>query len=56
MDRPLIIDIIVGAQHEIVGVLTQIFRFDQRAADILMPMQPLRAIAFAGPIGEALEG
>jgi predicted permease len=47
--RTLVID---GAPTEVIGVLPRGFRFDQRPADILTPMQLVRALAWAGPIGE----
>ena len=47
--QTLVID---GAPTEVIGVLPRGFRFDQRAADILTPMQLVRALAWAGPIGE----
>jgi putative ABC transport system permease protein len=47
--RTLVVD---GAPHEIVGVLPQQFAFGRNSADLLLPMQPNRATAFVGPLGE----
>lgn len=47
--RPLIIG---GAPHEIVGVLPERFPFPQQSIDVIIPMQPVRARAYVGPIGE----
>ncbi len=41
-----------GALHEIVGVLPPGFRFLDRPADVLVPAQLNRALAFAGSTGE----
>ena len=41
-----------GVPHEVIGVLPASFRFLRRDADILLPMQPNRAISFVGPLGE----
>ncbi|MBN1240868.1 MAG: ABC transporter permease [Gammaproteobacteria bacterium] len=49
LGRTLTVD---GAPHTVIGVLPQSFRLLQRPADVLLPMQPDRAIAFVGPLGE----
>src|SRR5690606_27010079 len=41
-----------GAAHTIIGVLPQDFRFLQRPAELVTPMQPVPALAFVGPLGE----
>jgi putative ABC transport system permease protein len=41
-----------GVPHEVIGVLPPSFRFLRQDADILLPMQPNRAISFVGPLGE----
>jgi len=43
--------VIDGQPYSVVGVLPETFRFP-RAADLLLPMQPIRAISFVGPLGE----
>ena len=47
--RPLIIG---GAPHEVVGVLPKQFPFPQQAVEVIIPMRPVRARAYIGPIGE----
>jgi len=47
--RTLVID---GTPTEVIGVLPRGFRFDQQPADILTPVQLVRALAWAGEIGE----
>jgi predicted permease len=44
--------VVAGAPHVVIGVLPQEFRFGQQPAAILTPMQPNRAFAYVGPIGE----
>jgi predicted permease len=46
--QTLVVD---GQPHTVVGVLPESFRF-ARQADLLLPMQPNRALAYAGPLGE----
>jgi hypothetical protein len=41
-----------GEPHEVIGVLPQSFRFLGEDADVLLPLQPNRAISFVGPLGE----
>ena len=41
-----------GVSHEVIGVLPQSFRFLRQEADVLLPLQPNRAISFVGPLGE----
>ena len=41
-----------GVPHEVIGVLPQSFRFLRQEADVLLPLQPNRAISFVGPLGE----
>jgi predicted permease len=41
-----------GVPHEVIGVLPQSFHFLRQDADILLPLQPDRAISFVGPLGE----
>jgi putative ABC transport system permease protein len=41
-----------GVPHEVIGVLPQSFRFLRQDADVLLPLQPDRAISFVGPLGE----
>jgi predicted permease len=48
LGRSLIVD---GIPHAVVGVLPQDFRFLQRAAQIVVPMQPDRALSPVGPLG-----
>ncbi|HZI78566.1 MAG TPA: ADOP family duplicated permease [Vicinamibacterales bacterium] len=43
--------VIDGQPHTVVGVLPESFRF-ARAADLVLPLQPMRAISFVGPFGE----
>jgi hypothetical protein len=38
--------------HEVIGVLPQSFRVLQQDADVLLPLQPNRAISFVGPLGK----
>ena len=47
--RSLTVD---SAPHEIIGVLPQSFRFLRQDADVVLPMQPNRAVSFVGPLGE----
>jgi predicted permease len=47
--RSLIID---GAPHEVVGVLPEPFPFPQQPVDVIIPMRPVRARAYIGPVGE----
>jgi predicted permease len=44
--------VVGGRSRPVIGVLPQGFRFLQKPADILIPLQPNRAIAVVGPIGE----
>ena len=41
-----------GVPHEVIGVLPSSFRFLRQDADVLLPLQPNRAISFVGPLGE----
>jgi putative ABC transport system permease protein len=41
-----------GAPYTVIGVLPRDFRFSQRTAEILVPMQPNRSLAPVGPLGE----
>jgi putative ABC transport system permease protein len=41
-----------GVPHEVIGVLPQSFRFLRQDADVVLPLQPNRAISFVGPLGE----
>jgi predicted permease len=49
LGQRLVVD---GAARTIIGVLPRGFRFLQRDADILLPMQPDPATAVFGPLGE----
>jgi predicted permease len=49
LGRSLTVD---GVPHEVIGVLPQSFRFLRQAADVVLPLQPDRAISFVGPLGE----
>jgi predicted permease len=44
--------IIGGAPHEVVGVLPAQFPFPQQPVDVIIPIWPVRAQAYIGPIGE----
>jgi predicted permease len=41
-----------GVPHEVIGVLPRSFRFLRQDVDVLLPLQPNRAISFVGPLGE----
>jgi predicted permease len=45
---PLIVD---GQPHTVVGVLPESFRF-AHAADLVLPLQPRRDVAYVGPFGD----
>jgi putative ABC transport system permease protein len=45
--QPLTVD---GQPRTVIGVLPETFRF-ARAADLVLPLQPDRALAYAGPLG-----
>jgi putative ABC transport system permease protein len=49
LGRSLTVD---GEPHEVIGVLPRSFRFLRQDADVLLPLQPDRAISFVGPLGE----
>ncbi|NLG63751.1 MAG: FtsX-like permease family protein, partial [Candidatus Cloacimonetes bacterium] len=44
--------VVDGVAHTIIGVLPQDFRFLRRPADVLLPMRPVPALSFVGPLGE----
>jgi predicted permease len=44
--------VVDGSPATVIGVLPRGFRFLQQPADLLVPMKPLRAIAYFGPTGE----
>jgi putative ABC transport system permease protein len=48
LGQSLVVD---GQPHTVVGVLPETFRF-ARAVDIVLPLQPMRAFAYVGPLGE----
>ncbi len=41
-----------GEPHTIIGILPQTFMFPGETAELILPMQPIRALAYAGPRGE----
>jgi len=49
LGQDLVVD---GSPHRIIGVLPSDFRFLRRPAEILLPMRPVRALSFVGPLGE----
>jgi len=49
LGQDLVVD---GVVHRIIGILPRDFRFLQRPADIVLPMRPIRALSFVGPLGE----
>jgi len=49
LGQDLVVD---GVAHRIIGILPSDFRFLQRPADIVLPMRPVRALSFVGPLGE----
>ena len=49
LGRRLTVD---GVPHEIIGVLPRSFRFLRQDADVVLPLQPSRAMSFVGPLGE----
>jgi predicted permease len=46
--QSLVVD---GQPHTVIGVLPESFRF-ARQADLVLPMQSIRALAYVGPLGE----